>query len=63
MIKLFAMGAFSALLAACAAPSPGVAADPMLGGKGSTETGASKAAGMGFHGPVDRSKAAIDGPN
>ena len=63
MNKLLAIGAVAALVAACAAPPTGVASDPMQGGKGSTETGASKAEAMGFHGPVDRRKAAIDGPN
>ena len=63
MIKLLAIGSVAALVVACAAPSPDLAADPMHGARGSTETGASKAAGMGFHGPVDRSKPAMDGPN
>lgn len=63
MIKLLAMASLAALAAACAAPTPTVAADPMHGSGGSTEAGASKAAGMGFHGPLDRSKAAVDGPN
>jgi hypothetical protein len=63
MIKLLAMAGIAALVTACAAPPAAVAADPMHGSRGSTETGASKAAGMGFHGPLDQSKPALDGPN
>ena len=62
MFKLLAMAGFAAMVTACAATSPGVAADPMQGTRGASETGASKAAGLGFHGPMDRSSTG-DGPN
>lgn len=62
MIKLLAVAGFAALLTACAAPSPGGANDPMHESRGSTPAGMSKAAGLGFHGPVYRNGAA-DGPN
>jgi hypothetical protein len=62
MIRLLAMAALAALVTACAAPAPGAGADPMHQSRGSTETGKAKAAGLGFHGPVDRG-AAGDGPN
>lgn len=61
MIKLLAVAGFAVLLTACAAPAPG-GAGPMHESRGSTQSGASKAAGLGFHGPVDRS-ATNDGPN
>lgn len=53
MFQLFAIAGLAALLTACAAPSSSVD-DPMHQSRGSTPTGASKAAMLGFHGPVDR---------
>jgi hypothetical protein len=63
MTKLLVLAGIAALLIACAAPTATVGTDPMHGSRGSTEAGASKAAGMGFHGPLDRTKPALDGPN
>lgn len=54
MIKLLAIASLTGLLAACAASAPGVADDPMHESRGSTPAGASKAAMLGFHGPVYR---------
>ena len=62
MIKLLAMAGLAALVTACAASSPVGANDPMHDSRGSTPTGQSKAAGLGFHGPLDRGNAP-DGPN
>ena len=62
MFKLLALAGLVAVVTACAATPPGVAADPMQSTRGSTETGAAKAAGLGFHGPMDRSNTG-DGPN
>lgn len=62
MIRLLATAAFAALLAACAAPFPGGVDDPMHESRGSTPAGQSKAAGLGFHGPVHRT-GTVDGPN
>ena len=55
MFKLLAMAGVVAVVTACAAAPSGPAADPMQGIRGSTETGAAKAADLGFHGPMDRS--------
>lgn len=65
MIKLLAMAGLAALVTACAAPPSSAAADPMQSRRGSTPAGASKAADLGFHGPVYRSGApeGPDGPN
>ncbi len=60
MIKMLAMAALAALVTACAAPSPG--ADPMRASRGSTPSGAAKAADLGFHGPLHRGDP-VDGPN
>lgn len=54
MIKLLAIASFAGLLAACAAAAPGASDDPMNESRWSTPAGASKAAILGFHGPVDR---------
>lgn len=62
MIKMLALAAYAALVTACAAPSPGAAADPMRASRGSTPTGAAKAADLGFHGPLQRSDP-VGGPN
>lgn len=62
MMKLLGLAGFAALMAACAAPVATSASDPMHESRGSTATGASKAAGLGFHGPLDRG-AVVDGPN
>lgn len=62
MFKLLAMAGVVAVVTACAATPPGAAADPMQGSRGSTEMGASKAADLGFHGPMNRSGTA-GGPN
>ncbi|MDB5945641.1 MAG: hypothetical protein JWQ33_667 [Ramlibacter sp.] len=62
MFKLLGLAGFAALVTACASPTATSAPDPMHESRGSTATGASKAAGLGFHGPMDRS-AAADGPN
>lgn len=62
MTKLLGLAGCAALVVACAAPGATNASDPMHDSRGSTATGASKAAGLGFHGPVDRS-AVVDGPN
>jgi hypothetical protein len=62
MLKVLALAGLAALIAACAAPVATNVADPMYQSRGSTPLGASKAADLGFHGPVDRSLAA-DGPN
>ena len=64
MLRLFALAALAALaalVAACAIPGATEATDPMHQGRGSTPAGASKAADLGFHGPIDRG--AVDGPN
>jgi hypothetical protein len=64
MIKLLAMAGIAALVTACAAPAPRADLDPMHSGKGSTLMGASNAALLGFHGPLDRRLVgATDGPN
>lgn len=62
MIKMFALAAIAALVAACAAPAPGAADDPLRQGRGSTPAGEAKAAGLGFHGPLHRVNPP-DGPN
>lgn len=62
MIKLLAVTAFVSLAAACAAPSPGVAVGAPGAANVSSESGAAKAAGLGFHGPVYRA-VTTDGPN
>ena len=62
MFKLLALAGVAALATACAAPIATGASDPMHDSRGSTPSGAAKAAGLGFHGPMDRSDAA-DGPN
>ena len=62
MLKLLAMAALAALVTACAAPSPGTSNDPMQGARGSTASGESTAAGIGFHGPAYRANKS-DGPN
>ena len=62
MFKLLSMAGVVAVVIGCAATQPGPAADPMQGSRGSTETGAAKAADLGFHGPMDRSGTA-GGPN
>lgn len=62
MLKLLGLAGIAAFFAACAAPTAPGAADPLYQSRGSTPLGASKAADLGFHGPVDRSLA-VDGPN
>ena len=62
MIKLLAMAALAALVTACAAPPPGNAAAKTMQGSRGTPAGSSKAADLGFHGPVYR-EATPDGPN
>ena len=62
MFKLLALAGFAVLATACADPVATRVSDPMHESRGSTPAGASKAAGLGFHGPMDRSGAA-DGPN
>ena len=59
MLKILAMAGLAALVTACAAPT---ASDTMQAPSGSTASGESTAAGLGFHGPVYRSNKA-DGPN
>lgn len=57
MIKLLAIAILASLagvLTACAASTPAVFGDPMHESRGSTPAGASKAAILGFHGPVYR---------
>lgn len=62
MFKMLAVAGLAVLVAACAAPSPGAAIDPMRPARGSTVSGEATAAGMGFHGPVHRGNG-TDGPN
>jgi hypothetical protein len=63
MLKLLAVAGFAALVAACANPaSTAGRTDPMHESRGSTQSGTSKAAALGFHGPVHRSQE-MDGPN
>jgi hypothetical protein len=62
MLKIFAAAGLAALVTACAAPSPSAADDPMGQARGSTTSGDSTAAVLGFHGPVDRA-IKTDGPN
>lgn len=63
MLNLLAMAGIAALVTACAAPpSASVSADPMHDSRGSTAAGKSKAADLGFHGPVYRNTTP-DGPN
>ena len=63
MLKMLAMAGLAALVTACAAPlPPSASADPMHGSRGSTPDGKSKAADLGFHGPVYRGTTP-DGPN
>jgi hypothetical protein len=62
MFKMLAMAGVAALLTACAVLSPGAGDDPMHQARGSTPNGESTAAGLGFHGPVDRANK-TDGPN
>lgn len=59
MIKLLAITSFAGLLVACAAAAPGASDDPMHESRWSTPAGASEAASLGFHGPLDRT----DQPN
>lgn len=61
MTKLFALAAITALLAGCAS-QPLADANPFHGKVRSTPLGASNAAYLGFHGPVDRDDG-TDGPN
>ena len=64
MLNMFAMAGVAVLVTACAAPIPetaSVANDPMSA-RGSTASGESTAAGLGFHGPFYRGNTA-DGPN
>lgn len=63
MFKMLAMAGLAALVTACAAPPPpSAAADPMHDSRRSTPAGASKAADLGFHGPLYRNTSP-DGPN
>ena len=62
MLKMIALAVLAALVAACAGPAPGVAGDPLKDRSGSTASGESTAADLGFHGPAYREKSA-DGPN
>ena len=62
MFKMLAIAILAALVTACAAPAPGAASDPMHASRGSTPVGASKAAELGFHGPVYRDNVK-DGPD
>ena len=62
MFRFIAVAGVAALLSACAAPFPGSAGDPMYASRGSTPAGKSKAAALGFHGPVHR-EAAKSGAN
>jgi hypothetical protein len=62
MFKMFAMAGLAALVAACAAPPPVAAGDPLRAKPGSAARGEATAAEIGFHGPVYRSKD-VDGPN
>lgn len=62
MLKIFAMAGIAALVTACAAPTPGASADTVRPAPGSTASGESTAAGLGFHGPVYRGNKA-GGPN
>jgi len=59
MIKLLAIASLAGLLTACAASAPGVLGYPMHESRGSTPAGASKAAILGFHGPVYRGGEAL----
>lgn len=62
MLKILAMAGLAALVTACAVLTPSAASDTMRTPSGSTASGESTAAGLGFHGPVYRSNKA-DGPN
>lgn len=62
MLKMLVTTGLAALVAACAVPSPGAAGDPARPARGSTASGESTAADLGFHGPVYRGNKA-DGPN
>lgn len=62
MIRMLAIAAAAALLSGCAGPLERVADVPMHDSRGSTEAGRSKAASLGFHGPLHRATG-TDGPN
>ena len=61
MLKMLAMVTSIALMTACTVPAPGGFEDPMRRSRGSTASGEATAAGLGFHGPVDRANK-TDGP-
>jgi hypothetical protein len=62
MLKLFALAGLAALVTACAIPAAAPGSDLMQQSRGSTPAGVSKAAALGFHGPID-SSLPVDGPN
>ena len=61
-LTLAGLTGLTALIAACAPVVPSADGDPVRTPVGSTASGESTAAGLGFHGPVYRGNK-TDGPN